>query len=156
MSQIIINIFYCINSEIFPTSVWFHSAAVSTSALHAEGPGFDPQWNQQWRAFLPLPSRRQTVGFFCFKLRRNNWRFSPILSLGDPLPHTLLAQIVTKNSPVISALPDTELWRNRFQKSLRARVTNHLPTWRVWEPKPRNSTSAKTQIPTKVAAATTE
>ena len=26
--------------------LWFHSVVVITSALHAEGPGFNPQWNQ--------------------------------------------------------------------------------------------------------------
>ena len=28
------------------TSEWFYSVVVITSALHAEGPGFNPQWNQ--------------------------------------------------------------------------------------------------------------
>ena len=27
---------------------WFHSVVVITSALHAEGPGFNPQWNQSF------------------------------------------------------------------------------------------------------------
>ena len=31
-------------------STRFHSVAVITSALHAEGPGFEPQWNQAGKA----------------------------------------------------------------------------------------------------------
>ena len=30
---------------------WFHSVVAITSASHAEGPGFEPQWNQRFSIF---------------------------------------------------------------------------------------------------------
>ena len=40
---------------------WFHSVVVITSALHAEGPGFNPQWNQIYYYPLELPSNTETT-----------------------------------------------------------------------------------------------
>lgn len=44
-------------------STWFHRAAVSTSALHAEGPGFVPRWSHRpYSRCTRLPHVHQTLG----------------------------------------------------------------------------------------------
>lgn len=93
----------------------FHSAAVSTSALHAEGPGFEPQWSQgvvtfSLKATLSLVG--DVVSFchpdlaFCFG-KRETLRFGPGLRavLAMPVPLACApSQIGRRGCPCVELL----------------------------------------------------